>query len=104
MGSNPILAATPQRVRTAETYEGNGLDDTGPQAFVFIDGVDPGRNVADVVEDLGGVEGREFPNWRVLFASVTVGAHEGFAYVRADEGDLAAPQRLISVAPSCGAG
>jgi DNA-binding Lrp family transcriptional regulator len=62
---------------------------------VFIDGVDPGRNAADVVEALGGAEGREFPNGRVLFASVTVGAHKGFAHVRADEGDLGALQRLI---------
>jgi hypothetical protein len=79
----------------AETYQGNDFDYTGLHAFVFIDAVDPGRNVADVVEDLGGIEGREFPNGRVLFASVTVGAHKGFAHVRADEGDPAALQRLI---------
>jgi hypothetical protein len=42
-----------------------------------------------------GVEGREFPNGRVMFASVTVGAYKGFAHVRVDEGDLAALQRLI---------
>ena len=72
----------------AETYQGNDFDYTGLHAFVFIDGVDPGRNAADVVEALGGAEGREFPNGRVLFASVTVGAHKGFAHVRADEGDL----------------
>jgi len=79
----------------AETYQGNNFDYTGLHAFVFIDGVDPGGNVADVVENLGGTEGREFPNGRVLFASVTVGAHKGFAHVRADEGDLGALQRLI---------
>jgi hypothetical protein len=79
----------------AETYQGNNFDYTGLHAFVFIDGVDPGGNVADVVEALGGAEGREFPNGRVLFASVTVGAHKGFAHVRADEGDLGALQRLI---------
>jgi DNA-binding Lrp family transcriptional regulator len=79
----------------AETYQGNDFDYTGLHAFVFIDGVDPGGNVADVVEALGGAEGREFPNGRVLFASVTVGAHKGFAHVRADEGDLGALQRLI---------
>jgi len=91
MGSNPILAAEGDMA----TDEGNELDYTGLHGFVFIDGVDPGRNVADVVEDLGGAEGREFPNGRVLFASVLVGAHQGFAHCRADEGDLAALQRLI---------
>jgi hypothetical protein len=79
----------------AETYQDNDLDYTGLHAFAFIDGVDPGRNVADVVEDIGGVEGREFPNGRVMFASVTVGAYKGFAHVRVDQGDLAALQRLI---------
>jgi hypothetical protein len=79
----------------AETDQGNDVDYTGLHAFVFIDNVDPGRNVADVVEDLGGTEGRLFPNGRVLFASVTVGTHKGFAHVRADEGNLAALQRLI---------
>ena len=48
-----------------------------------------------MVERLGGAEGREFPNGRVLFASVLVGAHKGFAHVRADDGDLAALQRLL---------
>jgi hypothetical protein len=38
----------------AETYQGNDFDYTGLHAFVFIDGVDPGGNVADVVEALGG--------------------------------------------------
>ncbi len=94
MGSNPILAAV-EGMDMATSDQGNDLAYTGLHAFVFIDGVDPGRNVADVVEDLGGIEGREFPNGRVLFASVTVGAHKGFAHVRADEGDLAALQRLI---------
>jgi hypothetical protein len=79
----------------AETYQSNDLDYTGLHAFVFIDDVDPDRNVAEVVEALGGPEGREFPNGRVLFASVLVGAHKGFAHVRVDEGDLAALQRLI---------
>jgi DNA-binding Lrp family transcriptional regulator len=95
MGSNPILAAGPRRVHLAETYQGNDFDYTGLHAFVFIDGVDPGGNVADVVEALGGPDGREFPNGRVLFASVLVGAHKGFAHVRADDGDLAALQRLL---------
>jgi hypothetical protein len=79
----------------AETYQTDDLDYTGLHAFVFIDEVDPDRNVADVVEALGGAEGREFPNGRVLFASVLVGAHKGFAHVRARDGDLAALQRLI---------
>jgi hypothetical protein len=79
----------------AETDQGNDFDYTGLHAFAFIDGVDPGRNVADVIEDIGGTEGREFPNGRVLFASVTVGAHKGFAHVRVEEGDLGALQRLI---------
>ena len=79
----------------AETEQGNDLDYTGLHAFVFIDAVDPGRNVADVIDDLGGAEGREFENGRVLFASVVVGTHKGFAHVRAETGDLAALQRLI---------
>jgi hypothetical protein len=57
----------------AETYQGNDFDYTGLHAFVFIDGVDPGGNVADVVEALGGPDGRGFPNGRALFASVLVG-------------------------------
>jgi DNA-binding Lrp family transcriptional regulator len=79
----------------ATADQDNDLAYTGLHAFVFIDDVDPGRNVADVIQDLGGVEGREFPNGRVLFASVTVGAHKGFAHVRAEDGDLGALQRLI---------
>jgi hypothetical protein len=79
----------------ATTREGNDLDYTGLHAFVFIDGVDPGGNVADVVENLGGAEGREFANGRVLFASVLVGAYQGFAHVRTGDGDLAALQRLV---------
>jgi hypothetical protein len=94
MGSNPILAAT-GGVDMATTDQGTDFDYTGLHAFVFIDDVDPGRNVADVIEDLGAAEGREFPNGRVMFASVLVGAHKGFAHVRADAGDLAALQRLI---------
>jgi hypothetical protein len=92
MGSNPILAAEGGEMAAEQ---GNDFDYTGLHGFAFIDAVDPGRNVADVVEDLGGADGREFPNGRVLFASVLVGAHQGFAHVRADEGDLAALQRLV---------
>jgi hypothetical protein len=76
MGSNPILAAT-GGLDMATTDQVRDFDYTGLHAFVFIDAVDPGRNVADVVEDIGGTEGREFPNGRVLFASVTVGGPQG---------------------------
>jgi hypothetical protein len=68
---------------------------TGLHAFVFIHDVEPGRNVADVIEGLGGTEGTTFPNGRVMFASVFVGSFIGFAHVRTEEGDLAALQRLI---------
>jgi hypothetical protein len=68
---------------------------TGLHAFVFVDRVDAGRNIADVIDDIGGPDGAEFPNGRVLFASVFVGSYIGFAHVRADDGDLAALQRLI---------
>jgi hypothetical protein len=67
---------------------------TGLHAFVFIHGVDPGRNVADVIDDLVDPD-TTFPNGRVLFASVVVGAYIGFAHVRTGDGDLAALQRLI---------
>jgi hypothetical protein len=79
----------------AETYQGNDLEYTGLHAFVFIDDVGRDRNVTDVIEALGGPDGREFDNGLVLFASVLVGAHKGFAHVRTGEGDLAALQRLI---------
>jgi hypothetical protein len=65
MGSNPILAAI-GGLDMAMTDQPRDFDYTGLHAFVFIDAVDPGRNLADVIEDIGGVEGREFPNGRVL--------------------------------------
>ena len=68
---------------------------TGLHAFVFIKEVDPGRNVADVVDDIADPERFTSDNGRVLFASVVVGSYIGFAHVRTDEGDLAALQRLI---------
>jgi hypothetical protein len=68
---------------------------SGLHAFVFIGRVDPGRDIAEVIDELGGPDGREFPNGQVLFASVTVGAYIGFAHVRVEGGDLAALQRLI---------
>jgi hypothetical protein len=77
----------------------NQVDDkgdyTGLHAFVFIKRVDPGRNIADVIEDIGGTEGTELRNGRVMFASVCAGAYIGFAHVRVEDGDLAALQRLI---------
>jgi hypothetical protein len=68
---------------------------TGLHAFVFIKEVDPGRNIADVVDDLADPERFSSEDGRVLFASVVVGSYIGFAHVRAREGDLAALQRLI---------
>jgi hypothetical protein len=68
---------------------------TGLHAFVFMGGLDAGRNIADVIDAIGGPDGKTFPNGQVLFASVLVGAYVGFAHLRTDEGDLAALQRLI---------
>ena len=77
---------------TTENDDGNY---TGLHAFVFINRVDAGRNIADVIDDIGGPGGAELPNGRVLFASVFVGSYIGFAHVRTGDGDLAALQRLI---------
>ena len=52
MGSNPILAAT-GGLDMAMTDQVRDFDYAGLHAFVFIDAVDPGRNVADVIEDIG---------------------------------------------------
>ncbi len=68
---------------------------TGLHAFVFIKEVDPGRNIADVIDDIGDPERFTSDNGRVLFASVVVGSYIGFAHVRTEDGDLAALQRLI---------
>jgi hypothetical protein len=68
---------------------------TGLHAFVFIKEVDPGRNIADVVDDIADPEHFSSDNGRVLFASVVVGSYIGFAHVRADDGDLPALQRFI---------
>jgi hypothetical protein len=62
---------------------------TGLHAFVFIKEVDPGRSIADVVDDIADPERFSSDNGRVLFASVAVGSYIGFAHVRADDGDLA---------------
>ncbi len=64
------------------------LDYTGLHAFVFIDAVDPGTNIRDVVEALRGM-GRP----AVYFAAEMVGSYLGFAHVRADS--LADLQELI---------
>jgi hypothetical protein len=45
----------------AETHQGNDFDYTGLHAFAFIDGVDPGRNVADVIEDIGASRAASSP-------------------------------------------
>ena len=68
---------------------------TGLHAFVFIKEVDPGRNIADVVDEIADPERFSSENGQVLFASVAVGSYIGFAHVRADDGDLAALQRFI---------
>jgi hypothetical protein len=82
------------------TTDSDGINDdielyTGLHAFVFIKEVDPGRNIADVIDDLADPERFTSENGRVLFASVVVGSYIGFAHVRTGEGDLAALQRLI---------
>jgi DNA-binding Lrp family transcriptional regulator len=79
----------------AETDQGNEFDYTGLHAFVFIDGVDPGRNVGGRGRGPGWRRGPRVPQ---RAGAVRVGArraHKGFAHVRAAEGDLAALQRLI---------
>ena len=64
---------------------------TGLHAFVFIDSVDPGTNIRDVIDAL-----REFgppPRGPVFFASEMVGGYLGFAHVRTET--LAELQDLI---------
>lgn len=65
---------------------------TGLHAFVFIDSVDPGTNIRDVIDAL-----REFgppPRGPVFFASEMVGGYLGFAHVRTET--LAELQDLIA--------
>lgn len=65
---------------------------TGLHAFVFIDSVDPGTNIRDVIDAL-----RVFgppPDGPVVFASEMVGGYLGFAHVRTDT--LAELQDLIA--------
>ena len=50
---------------------------TGLHAFVFIKEVDPGRNIADVVDDIADPERFSSDNGRVLFASVVSGRTSG---------------------------
>ncbi|MEX1262948.1 MAG: hypothetical protein WEE66_03270 [Actinomycetota bacterium] len=68
------------------------FDYTGLHAFVFIDSVDPGKNIRDVIDAL-----RELgppPRGPVFFASEMVGGYLGFAHVRTET--LADLQDLIA--------
>jgi hypothetical protein len=70
------------------------LDYTGIHAFVFVDRVDPGVNIREVVDTL-----RAFgppPKGPVIFASDFVGDYLAFAHLRVEEEDLAGLQDLIS--------
>ena len=65
---------------------------TGVHAFVFIDSVDPGANIRDVIDAL-----RSFgppPHGPVYFAAEMVGGYLGFAHVRTES--LAEMQALIA--------
>jgi DNA-binding Lrp family transcriptional regulator len=67
---------------------------TGLHAFVFIDHVEPGTTVREVVDRL-----RAFgppPAGPVIFASEFVGHYSAFAHVRVEENDLAGLQDLIA--------
>lgn len=71
-----------------------GFGYTGLHAFVFIDHVDPGTNIREVVDAL-----RAFgppPDGPVMFASEMVGSSIGFAHLRVGDGDLAGLQDLIA--------
>lgn len=68
------------------------FDYTGLHAFVFIDSVDPGANIREVIDAL-----RAFgppPEGPVMFASEMVGSYLGFAHVRTE--GLAELQDLIA--------
>ncbi|MDQ3209942.1 MAG: hypothetical protein M3Q20_02010 [Actinomycetota bacterium] len=68
------------------------FDYTGLHAFVFIDSVDPGKNIREVIDAL-----RELgppPDGPVSFASEMVGGYLGFAHVRTET--LAELQDLIA--------
>jgi DNA-binding Lrp family transcriptional regulator len=70
----------------------DGFAYTGVHAFVFIDSVDPGTNIRDVIDAL-----RSFgppPDGPVYFASEMVGSYLGFAHVRTET--LAELQDLIA--------
>jgi hypothetical protein len=72
--------------------ETEGYGYTGLHAFVFIDSVDPGANIRDVIDAL-----RAFgppPDGPVMFASEMVGSYLGFAHVRTET--LAELQDLIA--------
>ena len=68
-------------------------DYTGVHAFVFIDSVDPGENIRDVIDRLQIVRSAS-GRTRVMFASEMVGSYLGFAHVRTET--LAELQDLIA--------
>ena len=70
------------------------FDYTGLHAFVFIDQVDPGTNIRDVIDALRNLGAP--PDGPVMFASEMVGTSLGFAHIRVDDGDLAGLQDLIA--------
>jgi len=62
-------------------------DEEGVFAYVFIDAADPGKSVRRLVEKLQGAERQVDDETvaRVRFATVVVGAYEGFAVVQGRE-------------------
>lgn len=62
-------------------------DEEGVFAYVFIDAADPGKSVRRLVEKLNGAERQVNGETvaRVRFATVVVGAYEGFAVVQGRE-------------------
>lgn len=71
-----------------------GYGYTGLHAFVFIDEVDPGMNIREVIDDLRGLGSP--PEGPVIFAAEMVGSSLGFAHIRVEDGDLAGLQDLIA--------
>ena len=67
---------------------------TGLHAFIFINELDPGRNIRTVINDLRAVGPP--PDGEVIFAAETVGSSLGFVHVRLDDpDDLRGLQDLI---------
>ena len=68
---------------------------TGLHAFIFINELDPGRNIRTVINDLRAVGPP--PDGEVIFAAETVGSSLGFVHVRLDDpDDLRGLQDLIA--------